>query len=126
MIYKYRWILLIIFIAGLFILLLPDKGQPVIQLNQEHGPSIPDIVGLLLMLGSWFVSIIFIAKKRADLTRRFGNSILVIMIVLYLVSIGGIIAGLNSSIEWIIWLSVATATIINSAFIISAFKVASN
>jgi hypothetical protein len=48
------------------------------------------------------------------------------MIVLYLFSIGGIIAGLNSSIEWIIWLSVATATIINSVFIISAFKVASN
>lgn len=126
MIYKYRWLLLIIFFTGLLILLLPDSGRPVIRLSKEHGPSIPDLAGLFLMLTSWLISVVFITKRRSDLAKRFGNPGLLIMIVLYLFSIAGIIAGLNLSLEWMIWISVAIATIINISFIISAFKVAIN
>ena len=126
MIYKFRWLLLIIFFTGVFILLLPDSGRSVIRLNKEHGPSIQDLAGLVLMLNSWVISVIFIAKRRSNLAKRFGNPILLIMIVLYLFSIAGIIAGINLSIEWVLWICVVTATIINISFIISAFKVAIN
>ena len=126
MIYKYRWLLLIIFFSGLVILLLPDKSRSVVQLNKEHGPSVSDLAGLFLILFSWLISTIFIVKTWSYLTKKFGNQVLVIMIGVYLISIAGIIAGLNLSIEWILWVSAAVATAINIFFIISAFKGALN
>lgn len=126
MIYKYRWLLLIIFFTGIVILLLPDKGPPVIHLNKAHGPSIPDLAGLFLMAISWLIGTIFIANNWSDLKNKFGSQVLLIIIVIYLFSLAGIVAGLNLSIEWILWASVATATIINISFIVFAFKVAIN
>ena len=126
MIYKYRWLLLIIFFAGLVILLLPDKSRSVVQLNKQHRPSIADLAGLSLMLFSWLMSAIFIIKNRSNLTGKFGNQVLGILIAVYIISIAGIITGLNLSIEWVLWVSVAVATTINILFIISAFKVALN
>ena len=126
MIYRYRWLLLIIFFSGLVILLLPDKSRSVVQLNKDHGPSVSDLGGLFLILFSWLISTIFIVKSWSNLTKKFGNQVLVIMIAAYLISIVGMIAGLNLSIEWLLWISVAVATTINIFFIISAFKGALN
>ena len=124
MIYKYRLLLLIIFFTGLGILMLPDKAAPVIDLNEAHGPSIPDLAGLFLMCISWFFSTIFIISNWSHLKYRLGTPIFVILIVIYLSSIAGIVAGLNLSIEWMLWASVAAASIINTLFIVAAFKIA--
>jgi drug/metabolite transporter (DMT)-like permease len=122
MIYKYRWLLLIIFFAGLVILLIPDNNATVIKLNKEHGPSIPDLAGLFLMAISWLLSTIFIAENRADLKNKMGKQIFLTLIVIYLSSIAGIVAGLLFSIEWMLWVSVIAASIINFLFIIAGFK----
>ena len=126
MIYRYARLLLIIFFTGLVVLLWPDKGKPVVQLNKEHGPSVPDLAGLSLMFISWLISTLFIVKHRNDLTKKFGKQGLMSLVACYLFSVAGIIAGLNFSIEWILWVSVAAATTINILFIISTLKVAIN
>ena len=126
MIYKYRWLLLIIFFTGLLILLLPDKARPILRINEDHGPSVPDLTGLILMLISWLISVVFIAGALSELAKKFGKSVLLIMMILYFLSVAGVIAGLNLSSEWILWISVAVATIINSLFVVTAFKIAIN
>jgi hypothetical protein len=78
------------------------------------------------MLISWLISVVFIAGTLSELAKKFGKSVLLIMMILYFLSVAGVIAGLNLSSEWILWISVAVATIINILFVVTAFKIAIN
>ena len=120
--YKSRWILLIIFLAGLILLLLPDNGSPVIRLNQTHGPSFLDLAGLALMLGSWLVSTIVVIRHWNQVTIRTGRYISYFLLILYLLSIFGTVIALSLSVEWVLWTCVAFASAINIFFIVSAFR----
>ena len=116
------WILVFVFIAGLFILLLPDNGVPVIKLNEEHGPSSIDLVGLSLMLGSWLISYILVFMRWQKVINKFGKSNTIALCFLYFILILGIVAGLMLSSEWILWPSAITAFLINIAFLIPVFR----
>jgi hypothetical protein len=120
--YISRWILFIIFLAGLIILLLPDKGSPVISLTQIHGPSFLDLAGLGLMLASWLVSTIIFIKRWKQVIEKTGRNISFLLLILYLFSLFGITTALSLSVEWLLWTCVALASAINIFFIISAFR----
>jgi len=124
MIYKYKW--LIVFLLGLVLLLLPDRGKPVFKLNNSHGPSLLDLAGLSMIFASWVTGIIIIVKNWSPLTKRSGAGVLFSMLLVYILSIIGIIAGLNLSSEWILWISAAVAAFINVSFIISALRIEIN
>ena len=117
---------MIIFFTGLGILVLPDKATPVIDLNKAHGPSIPDLAGLFLMAISWLISTIFIFKSWVELRNKLSSQVLFILVVIYLISVTGIVAGLNLSSEWLLWVSVAAASLINISIIVSAFRIPIN
>jgi hypothetical protein len=123
MTYRFKWLILLVFIAGLIILLLPDKSKPLIELNRSHGPSFIDIVGLALMFISWIICLLDIIKNWRQLKIKMGNQILFGLIFIYLVSNAGIIIGLNLSIEIILWVSVAVASIINMVLIIFTYNI---
>jgi len=116
-----KWILLILFIAGLIILLLPDKGEPVIELNKKHGPSLQDLIGLLLMLISWLVSCIVVIREWEVVKLKTGNSNFRLLIVVYIVSITGIALSLILSFDLILWFCIAVGSFVNILFIIYAF-----
>jgi len=116
------WILVAVFITGLFILLLPDNGAPVIRLNKEHGPSSVDLAGLSLMLGSWLVSYILVVVRWKKVQKRFGKSNTYLLCVLYFILVSGIGIGLMVSSEWILWSCSVIAFLINMAFLIPAFR----
>ena len=42
---------------------MTDNGVPVISLNESHGPSFPDLAGLVLILASWLASTIVVIKR---------------------------------------------------------------
>lgn len=123
MIYKYRWPALVMFCIGVIILLMPDGGTPVIRLNGIHGPSLFDIAGLSMMLIGWLVGTLLIIQSRRRLSHKPGKPILFSMMFIYIISIAGIIAGLNLSVEWILWSGVAGATLINILLVIAALRV---
>jgi len=61
-----------IFLGGLIILLLPDNNDRIISLNKIHGPSLQDMIGLVLMLSIWLVSFILIIKKWLLVIKNIG------------------------------------------------------
>ena len=124
MIYRYRWWLLIFFVAGIIILSFPDKGKPVIKLNAMHGPSLLDIAGLLLICIGWLGSILIVIQSWQQLIRKQGERLLFTMVFIYLISIAGVIAGLNLSMELMLWLSVIAAASMNLLLVIAALQVA--
>ena len=114
-------ILLILFIAGLIILLLPDVGKPIIVLNENHGPSLLDIAGLLLMFASWFLSCIVIAKRWEKIKLKIPNSAFVSLIIIYILSVIGVALSLLLTSDIMLWLCAAIAGLINILFVIYAF-----
>lgn len=117
-----KWIPLILFLAGLIILLLPDRGKPVIVLNKKHGPSLPDLVGLVIMMTGWLWSCIAVFENRNEVIRRTGKRISGLFIILYVLSVIGISLSLLFSFELILWSCTAIAACINILFIIYSFN----
>jgi hypothetical protein len=116
------WILIIIFSAGLIILLSPDKDIPVIKLNEFHGPSVLDLTGLLLMLAAWLASTIMIFRRWTRITKTIDKNIVYILLAIYLLSVSGIVFCLIFSSEWLLWLCVTIAALINITLLVSALR----
>ena len=116
-----KWILLISFIVGLIILLLPDHGEPVMSLNERHGPSFLDLTGLLLMMISWFVSWIVVIRKWKDVKLKTGNLNSRLLVAVYIISMIGVAFSLIFSVDPGLWLCVAAGAFINILFIVHAF-----
>ena len=116
------WILVLVFIAGLFILLLPDNGIAVVKFNEEHGPSMFDLGGLTLMSVSWLISFILVCIRWKKVTDKFGRANTTLLCFLYFVLLLGIVAALMFSSEWILWSCAITAFLINIAFLIPVFR----
>lgn len=119
---KTRWILLIIFVMGLVILLLTDNNIAVVSLNERHGPSLPDLGGLILILASWLASTIVVIKRWKHLINKSGRIISYLLLILYLLSLSGIILALSLSVVSLLWICIAIALAINIFFIITAFR----
>lgn len=116
-----KWILLILFIAGLIILLLPDKGEPIIALNKKHGPSLQDLIGLLLMLISWLASCVVVARKWKVVKSKTGDRNSRLLVLVYILSITGVVLSLLFSYDPLLWACAAIAAFTNILFIIYAF-----
>src|SRR5687768_16251474 len=117
-----KWTLLILFIAGLIILWLPDSGKRIVELNKNHGPSIQDLIGLVLMLISWLLSCGIVIRNQKEIKLKTGNKNFKRLIITYLLSLAGIVLSLAFSSDFFLWVSVAAGVLINALFIIYAFN----
>ena len=115
-------ILVGVFLTGVFIVILPDGADPVFTFNRRHGPSWLDLAGLMLMFISWFGGLILIHKQWNAIMRRFGKINTYLLLALYLLAISGIVATLIISVEWLLWVLIAVASIINILFLMSALR----
>jgi len=115
-------ILTTIFLAGLIILLLPDNNDRIISLNKIHGPSLQDLVGLVLMVSIWLASCLFVVKKWPQVVKRLGRSTAYFLILLYLLSLSGVVLALTMSVDLLLWISITIAVIINASVIITAIR----
>jgi len=113
---------LIVFFTGLVILLLTDNNIAVVSLNERHGPSFPDLAGLILILASWLASTIVVIKRWNQVINKSGRIVSYSLLIFYFVSLFGIILALSLSVEWLLWICIAVALAINIFFIISAFQ----
>ena len=110
------------FIAGLLILILPDNGEPVIELNEMHGPSWEDLIGLILVLLAWLFSCLIIIKNWKNIGRKAGNRSVVMSLSIYIISVVGIFFSLFISNDVLLWIFTACAVSINTLFIIYASR----
>lgn len=120
---KTAWILFLIFVLGLIILLLPDNNKPLLRFNKSHGPSAVDLAGLILMFVSWLASCIYIISRWTYITNVFGRNNVYLLVTLYFLSLAGIVAALSLSFEWMLWVCVAAASLVNIFFILIAFRI---
>ena len=116
-----KWGLLLLFIAGLIIVLLPDPGKPVIELNKSHGPSVQDLIGLGLILISWLFTCIIVIRNWEKIKSKIGNRALKLLIIIYLLAVIGIAISLAVSSDLMLWICVTVGSLINILCIIYAF-----
>lgn len=112
-----KWVLLILFITGLIIVVLPDSGKPVIALNKSHGPSMQDLIGLGLLLISWLFSCIIVIRNWKKIKSKIGNRTFGLLLMIYLVAMAGIILSLVVSSDLFLWICVAVGLLINILFV---------
>ena len=117
-----KWVLLILFIAGLIIVVLPDSGKAVIELNKSHGPSIQDSIGLGLILISWLFGCTIVVRNWRKIKSRIGNRTFRLLIMIYLLALIGIILSLALSSDFLLWICLAVGLLINMLYVIYAFK----
>ena len=111
-----------VFLTGVLIVILPDHGARAFTFNSRHGPSWTDLAGLILVFISWFAGLILIHRKWNAITGRIGKSNAHSLLAIYLLAISGIVAALIFSVECLLWILIAVASIINIFFLISALK----
>jgi len=116
------WIFLLLFIAGLVILLLPDSGNRVIEFNEKHGPSVLDLLGLTMIVVAWGYSCLLIVKNWKKIADRFGRINILLLGTVYIISTAGIALSLVLSLESLLWSSVTIALVINLIFIVPAIR----
>lgn len=117
-----KWVLLILFITGLIIVVLPDSGRPVIALNKSHGPSIQDLIGLGLILISWLFSCTIVIRNWKKIRSKTGNRTFRLLIIIYLLAMIGIILSLVVASDFFLWICVAVGLLINILFFMYAFN----
>ena len=119
---KKKWALFILFIAGLIILLLPDRGKQIIRLNERHGPSIQDLIGLVLILLSWLFSCAVVISNWKKIKLKTGHKTFNLLLIVYVLSIIGIILSLTFSSDIFLWICATVGLLINTLFIIYALN----
>ena len=112
-----KWVLLILFITGLIIVVLPDSEKRVIALNKSHGPSMQDLIGLGLLLISWLFSCIIVIRSWKKIESKIGNRTFGLLLMIYLVAMAGIILSFVVSSDLFLWICVAVGLLINILFV---------
>ena len=80
------FLLLIVILAGFIVVALSDSGPRIFSLSEDHGPSLQDAVGLILILGP-YLYLVFVAWKRRSKIRKYQN-LKVFKLSLFLLGLG--------------------------------------
>ena len=93
---KKNRVLLLIILAGFVIVALPDSDIRLFSISKEHGPSIQDAIGLILILFSYTLLVIEAWKHREKVLKYQGSKIFKIGLFLFGVGHGLIIASVSN------------------------------
>ena len=77
--------MLVLIVAGITIVALPDSGERLFSISREHGPSLQDAIGLLLVfIGyAWFLGQAWKRKEKIlQYRNRFSFKLILPMIVI--------------------------------------------
>ena len=106
---------------GLTVLAWPEQdSRMLLTLSERHGPSALDLFGLTCILIGYVPMAARVWARRLQLQSRFGASWPWI-IALVLASWAGIVAGLLTDREWLLWVSVAASTLVQALLVVPAF-----
>jgi len=110
-------------IGGFVIVLLPDKSEALISFNSAHGPSVLDIVGLILLVSGWVWLTVYIIARWKKIARSLGKPKLYLLLSIYFIGILSIIFGLRFENEILLWTGVILSGISSLFLILKATRV---
>ena len=93
-----------------------------IKLNERHGPSLQDLVGLVLILISWALGCMVVVRKWKAIKSKICDSNAGLLAIVYILSITGVALSLLFSSDLLLWSSAAIGSFINILLIVYAFK----
>ena len=119
---KIFWIYIIVITAGIIFLLLPETGYRLISVNEYHGPSFMDVIGLVLIITCWLLMLITSVKRYKKIMNTLNPKLIVLCIAGILTGSIWIVVSLlqNTKQGWIPGTAHAVAGY--SVLFITAFK----
>jgi hypothetical protein len=115
------WVYVTTVVFGLGVLAWPERDSRMfLRLSERHGPSTVDLIGLACILVGYVPMAARVWARRVQLQSRFGAS-WPWMIALVWVSWGGIVAGLVTERELVLWTSVTASTFVQALLVVPAF-----
>lgn len=120
--HKSFWIVVLLLIAGIIIVLLPDADKRIFSFNKEHGPSLQDTIGLFLIMIGWIWIVLRIISNRNQLVIRLGIVKLRLMAILIIIGGALISAGILSALNSLLWTGVAISALAYVFLMIPAFR----
>jgi hypothetical protein len=67
------WLCVLMFIAGVVIVALPDNNERVFSFNESHGPALLDVAGLVFVMASWSFMMIYALVKWRNVFQLIGR-----------------------------------------------------
>lgn len=117
------WVYVIALVLGLAVLAWPEHDSRMfVTLSERHGPSTLDLIGLAVILAAYVPMAVRVLTRRMQLQSRFGASWFW-MLALVCASWAGIVAGLITGKELVLWTSVMGSTFIQACLVVPAFRV---
>ena len=115
------WVYVTTVVLGLTVLAWPEEDRRMLlALSERHGPSALDLFGLTFILMGYVPMAARVWARRLQLQSRFGASWPWI-IALVLASWAGIVAGLLTERELVLWVSVTASTLVQALLVVPAF-----
>jgi len=112
------WIAIALIILGIVLVMLPDSGPRIIKFNENHGPSVSDLVGLTLIIIVWIYFVSQGFKNRRQVSRR----VIIAIVVGVVLGAIGIASGLQLKNDELLWSGVFISVLAYGVFIVPAFK----
>jgi hypothetical protein len=73
---------IVLIFVGIVLVAMPDHGAVLIRFNADHGPSLVDTIGLLLILTGWSLMILRVWRSRKDVKKAIGTFYLNLILLL--------------------------------------------
>lgn len=120
---KYFWFFTALVLVGLIVLAWPEgQAEPVVRFSDEHGPSILDSAGLLIMMAGYLPMVVQVILKFKILLQKLGHIKLIVLTVLPILCCVTIAISLFASSEWLLWTSVGVSITCQLVLILPVFN----
>ena len=116
------WICMFILAGSCVLVALPDSGERLFSINKDHGPSLTDTIGIIILLVTWTWMQAQVFRNRKKVNEHLGGKLVFLPIILVFVGMAGIIISLAASKNELLWPGIIAAVAGNFILMIPAFK----
>ncbi len=116
------WITLLVIAIGLILVIVPDQEKSVFNFNKDHGPSLQDTFGLILIVLGWSFILFKIIFNRKMVLKFIGTRNILLLTAMI---IGGsilIVGGLKAEKDLVLWMGVLFSVFAYSILLTPAFR----
>lgn len=107
---------------GLILVMIPDRGVPLIQFNPNHGPSALDTVGLALILAAWLYMVAKTVVEKKRVVQHHGMEKIKRLIGYVVLGGASIFFGLQIELDFVLWCGVVISLLGYGLLFLPAFR----
>jgi hypothetical protein len=117
------WVYFALMACGLAVLAWPEENsEMMIRISETHGPSKPDIVGIIIIMLGYIPVVAGVLKASGKLRQQIGNGLWSGLLTFTLLSFFLIAYSLYSEKEMLLWTSVFTAAALQGILAFHSFR----